>query len=231
MAFTISYLGLSCFRIQTKIENEEITIVTDPFDPGKTGLKLPRNLSANVVTVSHKVGAHGAVSEVSGKPFVIDIPGEYELRGIFITGIPSFHDPPRLAEASRGEAGKVEGKEHGRNTVYSMLVEGVRLVHLGDLGHPLSDEQIEKLGNVDILMVPVGGHTTLSAKDAEDIVTEIEPRVVIPMHYQLPGLKEELDGVEKFIKEVGIAKEEMEKFRVMKKELPEETTRLIVFTV
>ena len=231
MAFTISYLGLSCFRIQTKVENEEITIVTDPFDPAKTGLKMPRNLAANVVTVSHKVPAHGAVSEVSGKPLVIDIPGEYETRGIFFTGIPSFHDPSRLGEPRRVEAGKVEGIEHGANVMYVMIIDGVRMVHLGDLGHMLTDAQVEALGNVDVLFVPVGGHNALSAKDAEELVTEIEPRIVIPMHYQLPGLKEDLDPVAKFIKQMGLAKEEMEKIKIVRKELPEESTRLVVLTI
>lgn len=209
MAFTISYLGLSCFRIQTKVENEEIMILTDPFDPGKTGLKLPRNLAANVVTVSHKAPAHGAISEVSGKPMVIDIPGEYETRGIFITG---FGD-------------------QGQNIMFAFTIEGIKLVHLGDLNHMPTDDQIEKLGNVDVLLVPVGNKNALGAKDAEELVTEIEPRIVIPMHYRLPGLKEDLDPVEKFIKELGIAKEEMDKIKITKKDLPEETTRLVVLTI
>lgn len=206
----ITWLGQSCFKIQGK----EVTIATDPYDPA-TGLKLSR-MTADIVTVSHDHYDHNYVAAISGNPFVINTPGEYEVKRVFIYGIPSWHD-------------NKEGEERGANTIFLFEFEELKIAHLGDLGHSLSDEQLEKLEAVDILMIPVGGVYTLSAKEAAHVISQIEPRVVIPMHYKIPGLKVNIDGLDKFSKEMGAKKAEpLDKLRITKKDLPAEETRIII---
>ncbi|MFH0804609.1 MAG: MBL fold metallo-hydrolase [Patescibacteria group bacterium] len=206
----ITWLGHSCFKIQGK----DVTIVTDPY-AASIGLKLPR-LSADIVTVSHGHHDHSNVGAVSGQPFVIDAPGEYETKGVFIGGIPAWHD----AES---------GASRGSNTIYLFQLEGVKLAHLGDLGGSLTDEQLEKLEGVDILFLPVGGTYTLDGVKAADLVNQLEPRIVIPMHYKIHGLNIKLDGVEKFLTAMGTKNPEtVDKLRTSKKELPVEETRVVV---
>jgi len=206
----ITWLGQSCFKIQGK----EVTIVTDPYDQ-TTGLKLPR-MSADIVTVSHDHYDHNYVSAISGNHFLINTPGEYEVKKVFIYGIPSWHDDK-------------EGKERGANTIYLFEFEELKIAHLGDLGSSLSDEQLEKLEAVDILMIPVGGVFTLNAKGAAQVISQIEPRMVIPMHYKVPGLKINIDGLDKFSKEMGAKREEpLDKLRITKKDLPAEETKIII---
>lgn len=210
---TITWLGQSCFKIQDK----DATLVTDPYE-ASVGFKLPR-LSADIVTVSHDHYDHnnvGAVSGVNGSPFVISSPGEYEVKGIFVYGIPSWHD-------------KSEGKERGSNTIYRIQVEGISIVHLGDLGHTLSEETIGKLEGVDILLIPVGGKWTIGAHEAVEVISELEPRIVIPMHYKIPGLKVDVESVDKFLKEMGASKaEKLPKLKIARKDLPQEETKVII---
>ena len=124
-------------------------------------------------------------------PFVVSGPGEYEIKGVFINGIASFHDDK-------------EGKERGQNTIYLIEAEGIRFCHLGDLGQKqLTDEQLEKIDVVDVLMIPVGGKYTIDSSQAQKIIGQIEPRIVIPMHFALPKTKGELDDVSKFLKTMG----------------------------
>ncbi|MDP1709868.1 MAG: MBL fold metallo-hydrolase, partial [Candidatus Komeilibacteria bacterium] len=144
--------------------------------------------------------------------------GEYEVKNVFIYGIASFHD-------------NENGKKMGKNIIYRLTTESLNLAHLGDLGHELTDEQLEKLGSIDILMIPIGGTYTLDAKMAAKVITQIEPRIVIPMHYQIPGLKTELKGVEEFLKTCGLASETMDKLKISPKELPAEETKVIILTV
>lgn len=186
----ITWVGQSCFEITTSNgKDSQATIVIDPFDE-KIGLKVP-NFSAEVLLISHSHHDHNNVKGVKGTPFVVEGPGEYEVKGIFVQGIPSFHDDS-------------QGKERGANTIYSIETEGMRLCHLGDFGQKeLTDEQVEKIGSVDILMIPVGGNYTISSSEATKIIGQIEPKIVIPMHYALPKLTVDLDGVDKFLKAMG----------------------------
>jgi L-ascorbate metabolism protein UlaG (beta-lactamase superfamily) len=181
----ITWLGYSCFRLKGK----NTTVVTDPFPPG-LGYELNK-VSANIVTISHKHTDHNNFAAIQGEPRMISSPGEYEIGGVLIIGISSFHD---------AENGAVQGK----NNVFAIEVDDVTICHLGDLGHPLSSNQIEELGNVDVLLVPVGGGTTISASQAAALVRSIEPKIVIPMHYKTPTLTRELETVDKFLKEMGL---------------------------
>lgn len=164
-------------------------MVTDPYPPS-LGPRLGR-LEADLVTVSHEHENHSYLRAVAKDPFVIAGPGEYEVAGVVVHGLPTFHDAS-------------QGSQHGRNTVYLIELDEVRVCHLGDLGHTLDDQALDKLGNVDLLLVPVGGGATLDAARAAEVVRQLEPRVVVPMHYALPSLTKELAGVDRFLREMGV---------------------------
>ncbi|MFA4818701.1 MAG: MBL fold metallo-hydrolase [Patescibacteria group bacterium] len=214
----IQWFGQACFKIQAKPgPNSEVTVIFDPFEPGFAGLKLPR-LAGEVVAITHDHADHNYKAGVNGDYFLIDGPGEYEVKQIFIYGIPSWHDA-------------TQGQERGRNIIYLMKAEGISIAHLGDFGQTeLTSEQLEQLDGVDILLLPVGGVYTIDGKRAAEIVGVIEPRIVIPMHYKIPGLKINLDPVDKFIRELGLKPEIMEKLKISKKDLPAEDTKLIQLT-
>lgn len=191
-----------------------MTLVMDPYDADMVGLKFPKNIEADIVTVSHDHQDHNAVDVIAGSPFIVRGPGEYEIKGVHVRGIASFHDNEK-------------GASRGRNTIYHIEMDGLRLAHVGDLGHTLSSGDVEALGDVDILFIPVGGTFTIGAKEAIEIINEIEPSIVIPMHYQRPGLHPktfaQLSPVSDFLKEMGkegIAPQP--KFSVTKDKLPEE---------
>lgn len=188
-------------------------MVTDPFGK-ETGLKVP-NFEADIITVSHNHADHNNVSALRGNPFVIDCAGEYDFKGILVEGIDSYHD-------------EGQGKERGSNTIYRIEVEDISIVHLGDLGNILDSAQLEKLAGTDILLIPVGGKYTLDAKKAVEVISQIEPRIVIPMHYQTDGLKYDLDPIDKFIKEIGMAPSYEEKLKISKKDLPQEDMELVI---
>ena len=181
----ISWLGHSCFRIR----GGQATVITDPYPPS-LGYSLGKP-TAHIVTVSHQHPGHSYVRGIDGEPKLITRPGEYEISGVLIIGIATYHD----------EEG---GKQRGRNTIYLMEVDEVSICHLGDLGHELTTEQVEKLDNVDVLLLPVGGISTIDAPVAAKVVRQLEPKVVIPMHYKTPVLNRELEPVERFLKETGI---------------------------
>ncbi len=181
----ISWLGHSCFRIR----GDQTTVITDPYSPG-LGYSLGKP-NARIVTVSHQHPGHSYVQGISGEPRLVTGPGEYEIGSVLIIGIATFHD---------GE----KGSNRGKNTVYLMEVGEISVCHLGDLGHMLTAEQMEELGNVDILLIPVGGVSTINAPIAAEIVRQLEPKVVIPMHYQTEVLNRELEPVERFLKETGV---------------------------
>jgi L-ascorbate metabolism protein UlaG (beta-lactamase superfamily) len=209
----ISYIGHSCFKIQDKTTTDGVTLITDPYDK-KTGLKPP-SFEANIVTVSHDHHDHNNVASLRGKPTVISTAGEYEIKGVAVQGVESYHDDK-------------EGKDRGINIIYRFELDDISIVHLGDLGHILDNKQLEALVGTDILMVPVGGKYTLDAKKAVEVVSQIEPRMVIPMHYKVKGLTIDIDGVEKFIKEMGIKPTEEEKLKISKKDLPQDDMELVV---
>lgn len=213
----IIWFGQACFLIRSK----DGYIVTDPYNE-ECGLRLPKNLKANIVTVSHNHFDHNNIKAVSGMeddqpPFVINGPGEYEVNKIAIIGLPTFHDNQK-------------GNLRGKNTVYTFKLEDLEICHLGDLGHSLSDEEIEKLNQVDILLVPVGGTYTIDAKKALEVINQIDPKVVIPMHYQIEGLSTSisLEGVDKFLKEIGAEVTPLDLLKISKNDLEEEERKIVV---
>ncbi|MDP2944583.1 MAG: MBL fold metallo-hydrolase [bacterium] len=212
----ITWQGHSCFKLQDKIGPEGVIVVTDPFDK-EVGLKVP-NFEADIVTVSHQHHDHNNVSALRGAPFIIDCAGEYDFKGVLIEGIDSYHD-------------EKEGAERGGNIIYRIEIDDISVTHLGDLGHILNDAQLEKLAGTDILLIPVGGKYTLDAKKAVEVISQIEPRIVIPMHYKTPDVKFDLDGIEKFIKEIGLTPTYEEKLKISKKDLPIEDMELVILSI
>lgn len=201
----IDWFGHSCFRLRTR----EVTVVNDPYEKA-IGLSFPRP-RADLVTISHNHEGHDYAEGVRGEPKIISGPGEYEIRGVFVTGVQTFHD-------------KRNGRDRGKNTAYVMTIDGVNICHLGDLGHVPSQTQAESFGNVDILLIPVGGITTINASDAAEVVALFEPQIVIPMHYRVPDLAYKLESVDKFVKEMGVKKPEtVESLKANKDSLPKET--------
>jgi L-ascorbate metabolism protein UlaG (beta-lactamase superfamily) len=212
----IIWHGQSFFQIlAARAKAEQVSIAIDPFDES-TGLKPP-SFSADILLITHDHSDHNNKKIIKGEPLTIEGPGEYESKEIYIMGIPSWHD-------------EKEGKEKGANAIYVIDAEEMRICHLGDFGQKeLTTEQIEKIGDVDILMVPVGGNFTLDAKGAAKVIAQIEPRIVIPMHYHLPNMKIKLDGVDQFLKEMGKKTVESQpKLLIKKKDLPAEETNIVV---
>jgi hypothetical protein len=211
-SITFVYHGLSCFSIEAMNGDARANLVTDPFGL-EVGLKLPRNLSGDIITVSGDDSERNNIAAVKPagdkKPLVITGPGEYEASGLFAYGISASPD--------------------ALNTLYRFEIGDLSFAHLAGMTGPLSDEQRELLEDVDILLVPVGDASGLNAKQAVEAVTELSPRVVIPMRYSVPGLKQKLDPVEKFLKEMGASSpERTAKFKAVKKDLPAEETKVIV---
>jgi L-ascorbate metabolism protein UlaG (beta-lactamase superfamily) len=180
----VTWLGHGCFRLRGR----SAAVVTDPYPPA-IGLKLQR-LDADLVTISHDHENHSYAQAVRAA-YEIRGPGEYEVAGVSVIGFPTYHDHEK-------------GAQRGRNTVYLIEIDDVRVCHLGDLGHGLDDTDAETVSSVDVLLVPVGGRTVISAAEAAEVVRQLEPRYVVPMHYAIPGLKVELDGVERFLKEMAV---------------------------
>jgi L-ascorbate metabolism protein UlaG (beta-lactamase superfamily) len=202
----ITWYGHSCFRLRSR----KGSVVTDPFSE-EIGYNLPR-LRADIVTVSHNHPDHSNVKGVKGNPKVIDGPGEYEIKGIFIIGISAFHDGRR-------------GKLRGRNTVYVFDFEELTVCHLGDLGHVPTESELEDLGDVDVLLIPVGGVTTIEPAKASEVISLVEPRIVIPMHYRTKALKDsKLRPVDQFLTEMGVKKTDpQDSLDVTKGKLPTDT--------
>lgn len=208
---TINWYGQACFRIELK----GTSVLIDPFSK-EIGLRPPR-LNDNIFLVTHEHYDHNNVEGVTPEQFVIRGPGEYEKLGIYVEGIMSYHD-------------NTQGTQRGLNSIYMIRAEDMRLCHLGDLGQDkLTDEQVEQIGDVDILFIPVGGNYTIDGKEATEIVKQIEPKIIIPMHYKVPGLNIDIDGPQKFLKEIGIKPEEVETYRIAAKNLPTEEMKLITF--
>ena len=221
---TITWYGQSCFKVETR----EAILAIDPFSKD-IGLTPPR-FHADLALVSHQHHDHNNVSAITLRSAkessensdpkelaVIAGPGEYEIKGFVISGIPTFHD-------SR------QGGDRGPNTLFRIEAEGISIAHMGDFRESsIREETLTALGNIDILMVPVGGTYTIDAEAAAKTVKKIEPRLVIPMHYALPGLKIKLAPVEDFLKEYGIVRpEQLGKLSLKKKDLPDETKVVVL---
>lgn len=191
-------------------------VIVDPFSK-EIGLTPPR-FRADVVLVTHGHFDHSNHESLTGDPFLISGPGEFEVKGVYVSGIETFHD-------------EMEGKERGMNTVYKIEMEDIKILHLGDFGEKeLRNETLERIGDVDMLLVPVGGKYTIDAETAAKVVKQLEPRFVIPMHYKIPGIKVSLDTAEDFLKEMGATKAiPQEKLVLKKKDIGEdEKTEVVV---
>jgi len=211
----IKYLGHSSFRIKSS----NATVVTDPFDPKSTGLAYPK-VTADVVTVSHQHADHNFIQRVEENPFVIDGPGEYEVKQVRVNGFTTFHDAS-------------SGSERGSNTMYLITLENISILHCGDLGHRLSDETLNKLDPVDILLIPTGGYYTIDAKTATEVTAQLEPAIVIPMHYNRNGLDQKvfskLTPVDEFLSQIGEKDVKPEdKLTITKSQIPEETQVVVL---
>ena len=181
----INWMGHSCFRIR----GSHATIITDPYPPD-LGYSLGKP-TANIITVSHQHPGHSYTQGIGGKWRVVNGPGEYEISGVLIIGISTFHDNEK-------------GGMRGKNTAYLMEIDEISVGHLGDLGHTLTNDQVEEFENVDVLLIPVGGISTINASIAAGLVRQLEPKVVVPMHYKTNQLNRELEPVDRFLKEMGV---------------------------
>ncbi len=202
----IHYFGLSSFKIQTK----EATVITDPFDK-ESGLTPPRG-NADVLILGEKQNKlYTAVSGVSGEPFLVSDPGEYDIKGVTITGIPLLQDEGRYV------------------TVDLIESEDIRILNLNHIREfNMKQDDLEGLGEIDILILPVGGNSVMTAKDAAKVVNEIEPKIVIPSHYNISGLKLPYDKADGFIKEMGGKSETMDKLLLKKKDLVPDQIKIVV---
>ena len=209
----IQYLGHSCFKLT---ESTGTTVVTDPYKG--IGYELPNDLAADAVTVSHYHYDHDNVKAVGGNPTVLDKEGFYELPGVEITGIKSYHD-------------EVEGKKRGENVIFKFRMDGLDVCHLGDLGEDCSSELVELLLPVNILIIPVGGNYTIDAERAKEYVDRIMPDVVIPMHYKTRNLTIDIDKAQGFLdlfddENVEVSHKDVIEF--FRSDLTEENTKIIL---
>lgn len=205
----VSYLGHSCF----KIIGDDLTVLCDPFDPAKVGLPLQPQ-TADVVLVTHDHNDHNFIDIVEGDYDLLDGPGECEIDDSEFLGIPSYHDDQ-------------EGRIRGYNTIYRFDVDGIVICHLGDLGTRLFDEQLEKLKNIDVLMVPVGGYYTIDPATAIEVINQVNPKIVIPMHYQDGQTLKNIDkmySLDDFLREMEVNPIKQDKLVITKKEIEEMTT-------
>jgi L-ascorbate metabolism protein UlaG (beta-lactamase superfamily) len=210
----IIWHGQSCFTIKSK----DKTIVIDPYS-SKIGLKEPK-LTADILLVSHEHSDHSNTSIVKKAHDdlkIISEPGEYEFGGVYVQAIPAHHDDK-------------EGKEKGETLMFTVRVEDMVVAHLGDLGQTeLTEAQLEELNGVDILLVPVGGEYTVNGNQAAKIVTQVDPRIVIPMHYNIPGLNVKIDDASAFLAEEGAKGiEATDELKIEKRNLPVEEREAIV---
>ena len=207
----ITWHGLSCFRLT---ERSLATVVTDPYDHNAVGFE-PLKVRGEIVTVSHDAPGHNFVASVKGRSRVITGPGEFEIGGVFITGVQTN----RQSKSSTDEL---------RNTLYVFDYEGVTVAHLGDVQKVPNQTEIENLGGVNVVLVPVGGGGGLNAAKAAEIVSLLEPGFVIPMHYKVPESNLELDPLNRFIKEMGVGTiEPIPSLKVTRSTVPSEA-RVVV---
>ena len=205
----ISWLGHSCFLLRGK----NVTLVTDPFSP-QLGYSLGK-INAPIVTISHNHPGHNFDMGVAGNPYVVRGPGEYEVSDILITGVASYHDNKR-------------GQELGRNTIYVIHMDDLVICHLGDLGHTLQEEQLEEVADSDILLVPIGGGNTINAAQAAEVISQVEPRIIIPMHYR-PTDGETPNPLDKFCREMGVETINTQpKLSITRNNLPAETQVIVL---
>lgn len=210
----IIYFGHSSFLLKGK----SASVITDPFDSDMVGMKFPK-VAADIVTISHDHADHNNADAVADTKKVVPGPGEYEVSGVSILGFKSFHDNKK-------------GEERGKNTIFVIEIDEMRIAHLGDLGHTLSDKLIENLGDIDILLLPVGGHFTIGSSEAVSVLQAIEPNIVIPMHYKTSEHKKEtfdaLSSVDDFLAACDLPVEKLPKLSIKKENLLDESKAVIL---
>lgn len=203
----ITWYGHSCFRLA---ERNFATVVTDPFDNRTAGYE-PLKLKAEIVSISHDAPGHNNGDAVKGATHVLKGPGEFEIGGVFITAVQT-------------DSAAKKSKEKIRNTVYVFDYDGLTVAHLGDLQQIPTQSEVELLGTVNVALIPVGGGSSLNAAKAAEVISMLEPDLVVPMHYATPDAKIALDPLNKFIKEMGLSKPEPQPFlKVTRSSLPAET--------
>lgn len=208
----IKWYGHACFRLRSR----EATILTDPISRSM-GYKVEKQ-RVDIVTISHDHPGHSNLGMATGEPKLVNGPGEYEMNEVFITGIRTYHDDQK-------------GAEHGRNTAYLFELEELVICHLGDLGHALSEDQVESMSSVDVLIIPVGGGPVLDATRAVEVIAQLDPRIVIPMQFQTDVGDKDRDPLDRFLKEMGIQEvEPRDKLTVRRSDLGE-TTDVVVLTL
>lgn len=208
----IRYLGHSCFEFT---ESTGTTIVTDPY--GDVGFSMPKT-HADAVTVSHSHYDHNNVKAVDGNPVIFDREGQYEIGGVDLTAIKSYHD-------------NESGKERGENLIFKFRMDGVEVCHLGDLGEECSSSLIEALLPIHVLLIPVGGNYTIDAQQAKEYVDRIMPSYVIPMHYKTKGLNIDVEKADDFIDlfdEEDVEELECSELELFRDDVTEEQTKLIL---
>jgi L-ascorbate metabolism protein UlaG (beta-lactamase superfamily) len=207
----ITWYGHSCFRMT---ERGLGSVVTDPYDSRVTGFE-PLKLKADIVTISHDSPSHNFEAAVKGKSHVITGPGEYEIGGVFITGVQTN--------------GTKKGSGEKRNTLYVFDFDGLTVAHLGDTTRVPTQSEIEALGNVHVALVPVGGGAGLNASKAVEMISLLEPGIVIPMHYGVKDSNIQLASLDKFLKEMGLSEVDPQpSLRVTRSNVPEETKVVVL---
>jgi L-ascorbate metabolism protein UlaG (beta-lactamase superfamily) len=215
----ITWYGHSCFRLT---ERNYATVVTDPFDSKSIGYDSLK-LRSDIVTVSHDAPGHSNTDAVKGISHVIDGAGEFEIGGVFITGVQTE------SGSGKKKAKAKDGEATARNTIYVFDYDGITVAHLGDLKEVPTQSEIETLGTINVALVPVGGGGGLNAAKAAEVISLIEPNLVIPMHYATPAAKVSLDSLNKFIKEMGLSKAENQpSLKVTRSGLPSETHVIVL---
>ena len=214
----IKYIGHASFFIKTKTAR----VVTDPFDPKMVGLKFPKT-EADIVTISHQHQDHNFLGQISGDPLVIDWPGEFEKGGVRVFGYQTYHD-------------KEQGAKRGENILYKIEADDISLLHCGDLGMVLSEETVDEIGEVDIIFIPVGGHYTIDASDAQEVVKRDEPSIVIPMHYGSSQLNQEtfkeLSPLSDFLEKYGVSEDQaVDQLNLKKEDLVAEEMKVTVLKI
>jgi L-ascorbate metabolism protein UlaG (beta-lactamase superfamily) len=206
----ITWYGHSCFRLT---ERNYATVVTDPYDSKTIGYEALK-LKADIVTISHEAPGHSNTDAVKGTSHVIEGAGEFEIGGVFITGV----------QTDGSGSGRKKNDKSARNTLYVFDYDGITIAHLGDLKQVPTQTEIEALGTVNVALVPVGGGGSLNAAKAAEVVSLLEPNLVIPMHYATADSKISLEALNKFLKEMGLSKQEAQPLlKVLRSSLPNET--------
>jgi L-ascorbate metabolism protein UlaG (beta-lactamase superfamily) len=181
----ITWYGRACFRLKGR----DATVITDPCPPS-TGFVAGKH-DVDLLTISHAHADHAYTRSITAG-LTLTRPGEYEYRDLLVTGVRAFHDGER-------------GQQRGENMIFAVEIDGVHVCHLGDLGHLLSEEQLAELGPIDVLLVPVGGNFTISPAEAAEVVAQVSPKIVIPMHFAVDGASADLLGPERFLHELAVS--------------------------